>query len=135
MSLLLVAAINFMASAQRHKEPKGTPAERAKEKTDKMAEHLALDEKQKDAVYTANLELIEDLDKKREEMKEAKLERKQMKDEIKVLMDEHDAELKTILNADQYAKFLKTKEHRKSRKMRRGREQAGEHPTEFPDKD
>lgn len=111
MMLLLVAG----ASAQPEALKKSTPEERAKLQTAFLRERLSLTEEQLPKVSAINLKSAEKMQpvitgdqgpfKKRREMKE--------------IGDEKDAEMKGVLTADQYTKYLAAKEEMQEKLKKR----------------
>lgn len=85
-ALMLSGVFAMPAMAQRGGDH--TPEERAKMRTERMAENLNLSGEQKEAVYAANLELAKTTDADRAEAMKA-----------------NDAKMKEILTEEQYAQL------------------------------
>lgn len=95
---------------------KGTPEERAKQMTEKLATELVLSEAQKNQVLAINMEYA----KKREAEMEA---RKAEMEARKKGQQEHESKIKAVLTEDQKAKWVELKEEQKDhRKGRPGGE-------------
>lgn len=88
--------------------PTVNPETNAKTQTKKMKEVISFDDKQEKKVYELNL----DHAKKRNELiKTRESNRGQMRAKMDKLRAEYDAELKTILNKEQFKTYLKEKEN------------------------
>ncbi len=88
--------------------PTVNPETNAKTQTKKMKEVISFDDKQEKKVYELNL----DHAKKRNELiKTRESNRGQMRTKMDKLRAEYDAELKTILNKEQFKTYLKEKEN------------------------
>ena len=88
--------------------PTVNPETNAKTQTKKMKEVISFDDKQEKKVYELNL----DHAKKRNELiKTRESNRGNMREKMDKLRAEYDAELKTILNKEQFKTYLKEKEN------------------------
>jgi periplasmic protein CpxP/Spy len=108
VAALLVALSTVGAAAQVADKPHATPAERAERMTKKMEKDLSLNSQQVAEVKTLNLQRARTIDSLREEHKGR---RKAMKDKRMALEERY----KTILTAEQYAKYQQATEERRKK--------------------
>jgi Spy/CpxP family protein refolding chaperone len=108
VAALLVALSTVGATAQVADKPHATAAERAERMTKKMEKDLSLNSQQVAEVKTLNLQRARVIDSLREEHKGRQ---KAMKDKRMAL----DERYKTILTAEQYAKYQQATEERRKK--------------------
>lgn len=126
--LMIIAVMAGMAvSAQAQEKAGKTSAERAQQRTERMTKELALTPEQKAKVEAINLRYAE----KGAEVRQAReAERAQARKEGKAMHDAHDAEMKTVLTAEQYTKWVAHKEEMKQKRMAQRKEMRGLKKTE-----
>lgn len=93
-------------------ESKGTPEERAKKRTDRLTETLALNEKQQKQVYELTLEQIKDREQLRQQRNDMRIESTAKRENAEKKMAE-------ILNEEQRAKWEEHKKQNRERRMDR----------------
>ena len=96
-----------------------TPEERAKQQTADLKEALGLDKTQEKKVYDLNLESGKKMAKMREEMGGGGFS-EEMRDKMMAMREEQNKEMKKILTAEQYTKYEKYLEERRSRRGQGG---------------
>ena len=96
-----------------------TPEERAKQQTADLKEALGLDKTQEKKVYDLNLESGKKMIKMREEMGGGGFS-EEMRDKMMAMREEQNKEMKKILTADQFTKYEKYLEERRSRRGQGG---------------
>jgi hypothetical protein len=105
-----------------------SPEERAERMTEKMTEHLGLNDYQADQVAPLNLGMatavadIKDSDQTKEEKRAA----------VKAAMQNHDEQIKGILTDEQYEKFAEARKRRLKKK--KGQHQGGNCPKNRPER-
>lgn len=108
MKFALLLSFLFMMSVYAQ-QPVDKMADRVKEKTEKLAKELSLTDSQKEKVH----QIVSKYDGKMAELKmEGKEEKQEMKAKFMELQQNCTAEMKTVLNADQFSKYtdmMKTK--------------------------
>ena len=113
--LMIVAALASMTlAAQAQEKEKRTPQERAKARTEHMTKELALSPDQQAKVEAINLKYADQVEAVRSE-REA--ERTAKREAAKAMHDAHDAEMKAVLTADQYTKWVAKKQEAKAKHM------------------
>lgn len=101
MKLALLLSFLFMMSVYAQ-QPVDKMADRVKEKTEKLAKELSLTDSQKEKVH----QIVSKYDGKMAELKmEGKEEKQEMKTKFMELQQNCTAEMKTVLNADQFSKY------------------------------
>lgn len=111
---LLAGLLAVSARANDTARVKKTPEQRAAMQADRMKADLVLTDAQRTQVYEACLKRMQDADAiktKYANMKDSKLR----KSELQAVQSAFDARMKEVLTADQYAKWSKKKEERKSK--------------------
>ena len=112
---MIVAALASMTlAAQAQEKEKRTPQERAKARTEHMTKELALSPDQQAKVEAINLKYADQVEAVRSE-REA--ERTAKREAAKAMHDAHDAEMKAVLTADQYTKWVAKKQEAKAKHM------------------
>ncbi|MBL7955372.1 MAG: hypothetical protein JNJ91_10060 [Flavobacteriales bacterium] len=113
--LMIVAVLASMTlAAQAQEKEKRTPQERAKARTEHMTKELALSPEQQAKVEAINLKYADQVEAVRSE-REA--ERTAKREAAKAMHDAHDAEMKAVLTADQYTKWVAKKQEAKAKHM------------------
>jgi periplasmic protein CpxP/Spy len=113
--LMIVAVLASMTlAAQAQEKEKRTPQERAKARTEHMTKELALSPEQQAKVEAINLKYADQVEAMRSE-REA--ERTAKREAAKAMHDAHDAEMKAVLTADQYTKWVAKKQEAKAKHM------------------
>lgn len=113
--LMIVAVLASMTlAAQAQEKDKKTPQERAKARTEHMTKELALSPEQQAKVEAINLKYADQVEAVRSE-REA--ERTAKREAAKAMHDAHDAEMKAVLTADQYTKWVAKKQEAKAKHM------------------
>lgn len=113
--LMIVAVLASMTlAAQAQEKEKRTPQERAKARTEHMTKELALSPEQQAKVEAINLKYADQVEAMRSE-REA--ERTAKREAAKAMHDAHDAEMKAVLTADQYTKWVAKKQEAKAKQM------------------
>jgi len=121
--LLMIAALSLLTAAGALAQDKAdqkehkTPAERAKVQTARLQKELGLDATQASKVEAVNLKYAQQADQLRAE-REAQMDK--TKGEGKAMKEAHEAEMKGILTADQFAKY-KTYHDERMEKMKEKR--------------
>jgi len=103
------------------------PEEMVKRQTEEMVKDLALDAKQAEKVTAINKKFA---DKMSEMFKNAQNDREGMRDKMMALRTQKDEELKTVLTAEQYTKYVDLEKKR----MERFRQQRPQGAGPAPDK-
>lgn len=112
---MIVAVLASMTlAAQAQEKDKKTPQERAKARTEHMTKELALSPEQQAKVEAINLKYADQVEAVRSE-REA--ERTAKREAAKAMHDAHDAEMKAVLTADQYTKWVAKKQEAKAKHM------------------
>ncbi len=112
---MIVAVLASMTlAAQAQEKEKRTPQERAKARTEHMTKELALSPEQQAKVEAINLKYADQVEAVRSE-REA--ERTAKREAAKAMHDAHDAEMKAVLTADQYTKWVAKKQEAKAKHM------------------
>lgn len=114
---LLAGLLAVSARANDTAKVKKSPEQRAAKQADKMKADLALSDGQRTEVYEACLKRIQDagaVKAKYADMK-GKQDSKTRRSDMKAVQATFDARMKEVLTADQYAKWSKQKEERKSK--------------------
>ncbi|MBX2972658.1 MAG: hypothetical protein KF797_06115 [Flavobacteriales bacterium] len=115
--LLIVAVMAGMAvAAQAQDKAQRTPEERAKMRTERLTKELELTPEQAAKVEAINMKYAGKVDEVR---KEREAERAEVRKEAKTMHDAHDAEMKAVLTADQYAKWTARKEEMRNKQHER----------------
>jgi len=91
-----------------------TPEERAKSQTDQIKEKCGLDKEQVKKVYDLNLKSGKETAKLRSEMQGGGAPSDDMRAKMTKIRDDQNKEMKKILTADQYVKYEKYLEERRS---------------------
>lgn len=113
--LMIIAALASMTlAAQAQEKDKKTPQERAKMRTEHMAKELGLSPEQQAKVEAINLKYADQVEAVRSE-REA--ERTAKREAAKAMHDAHDAEMKAVLTAEQYTKWVAKKQEAKAKHM------------------
>jgi periplasmic protein CpxP/Spy len=113
--LMIVAVLASMTlAAQAQEKEKRTPQECAKARTEHMTKELALSPEQQAKVEAINLKYADQVEAMRSE-REA--ERTAKREAAKAMHDAHDAEMKAVLTADQYTKWVAKKQEAKAKHM------------------
>jgi periplasmic protein CpxP/Spy len=121
--LMIIAVLASMTLAtQAQEKDRKTPEERAKLRTEHMTKELALSPEQQAKVEAINLKYADQVEAVRSE-REA--ERTAKREAAKAMHDAHDAEMKAVLTADQYTKWVAKKQEAKAKHVER-REQMRE---------
>ncbi len=103
----LVLAFTLNASAQDRNVPNADNA------AQKMADNMKAELSLTDAQYNKVLDLNKNFTAKAAEARKSSTDKKQTAQAVKALNEEREASLKTILNEDQYKKYVAKKEERK----------------------
>ncbi len=130
ISLVTVGSFFVSTFAQESKKQecqRPTVEERAKKQTERMKEKLGLTEDQAKTVYDINLKYAKEDEKK---FSKKEQERQKRMEEFKISQAQKDAELKKVLNAEQYDKFQKQKGEMKKKKAKKGKGQSKEKTSE-----
>lgn len=112
MIVALLASMTVAAQAQE--KDRKTPQERAKLRTEHMAKELALSPEQQAKVEAINLKYADQVEAVRAE-REA--ERTAKRDAAEAMHAAHDAEMKAVLTADQYTKWVAKKQEAKAKHL------------------
>lgn len=113
--LMIVALLASMTvAAQAQEKDRKTPQERAKLRTEHMAKELALSPEQQAKVEAINLKYADQVEAVRAE-REA--ERTAKRDAAEAMHAAHDAEMKAVLTADQYTKWVAKKQEAKAKHL------------------
>ena len=121
--LMIIAALASMTvAAQAQEKDRKTPQERAKLRTEHMTKELELSPEQQAKVEAINLKYADRVEAVRAE-REA--ERTAKRDAAEAMHAAHDAEMKAVLTADQYTKWVAKKQEAKAKHLEK-REQMRE---------
>lgn len=112
MIIALLASMTVAAQAQE--KDRKTPQERAKLRTEHMTKELALSPEQQAKVEAINLKYADRVEAVRAE-REA--ERTAKRDAAEAMHAAHDAEMKAVLTADQYTKWVAKKQEAKAKHL------------------
>lgn len=93
-----------------------TPEERAKRTTDQIKEAVGLNADQEKKVYDLQIEQGKQMTKMREEMQASGGDFSSMREKMTTMRAEQDKKLKAILTADQWTKYEKWQEERRSQR-------------------
>ncbi len=119
--MIITVLAGMTMAAQAQDKAQRTPEERAKMRTERLTKELELTPEQATKVQAINVKYADKVDEAR---KEREADRAEVRKEAKTMHDAHDAEMKAVLTADQYAKWTARKEEMKARHMeRRGKHQ------------
>ena len=102
-----------LALAQEKEMKEISPEKRANHLTEKMKEHFNLSDEQTTQVQAANLKMIT---KKQELKKEAQTQKKGKKGKREAIQKEYSADMKKILNEEQFQKFQKRQQEAQQRR-------------------
>ena len=121
---LLTIGTLLMAISVNAQKPEGhafskDPAERAKMQTERMTEHLKLDEKQQEQIAAINLRYAE----KVQSIHEATEDREATKQKIRKLKKMQDTEITELLDEKQKAEWEKQKAARKEKMQHKRKEE------------
>lgn len=127
IALLLVSGISTATFAQQRggADTDRSPEARAARQTERLAEELKLDTKQRERVYNLNLARAKEMEAFRNEGDKARTDARQT---MQKHQQAYNDEMKKILSSDQFSSFEKRQDEMKDRmKDRRGRknEQSG----------
>jgi Spy/CpxP family protein refolding chaperone len=109
----MIAVFTFAFAAQTEvqaqQQQRGSmdPVEMSKKQTERMKENLQLSEDQVNKVSKINLDFAQ---KRQELRKSASDDRTAMREQMEKIRDERNTELKQVLTAEQYKKFLTQEE-------------------------
>jgi len=117
--MMIAVLVGMTVAAQAQDKEHKTAAERAAQRTQHMTKELGLTSEQATKVESINLKYAEQAEAKRAE-REA--DRTVARQEGKETRDAFDAELKTVLTAEQYAKWTAKLEERKERQDERSKQ-------------
>ena len=92
-----------------------SPEERAKQQTAQIKEAVGLNADQEKKVYDLNLEAGKQMAKMREDMQGGGGDFQAMREKMTTMRAEQDKKMKEILTADQWTKYQKFQEERRSR--------------------
>jgi len=113
--LMIIAALASMTvAAQAQEKDRKTPQERAKLRTEHMTKELELSPEQQAKVEAINLKYADRVEAVRAE-REA--ERTAKRDAAEAMHAAHDAEMKAVLTADQYTKWVAKKQEAKAKHL------------------
>jgi len=113
--LMIIAALASMTvAAQAQEKDRKTPQERAKLRTEHMTKELELSPEQQAKVEAINLKYADRVEAVRAE-REA--ERTAKRDAAEAMHGAHDAEMKAVLTADQYTKWVAKKQEAKAKHL------------------
>lgn len=113
--LMIIALLASMTvAAQAQEKDRKTPQERAKLRTEHMTKELALSPEQQAKVEAINLKYADRVEAVRAE-REA--ERTAKRDAAEAMHAAHDAEMKAVLTADQYTKWVAKKQEAKAKHL------------------
>ncbi len=113
--LMIIALLASMTvAAQAQEKDRKTPQERAKLRTEHMTKELALSPEQQAKVEAINLKYADQVEAVRAE-REA--ERTAKRDAAEAMHAAHDAEMKAVLTADQYTKWVAKKQEAKAKHL------------------
>ncbi|CAN5270648.1 hypothetical protein BH09BAC1_BH09BAC1_20160 [soil metagenome] len=122
LCLAMLGGTMNTAFAQEKTKQKPTAEEMATKRTAKLTEVLKLDANQQKQVYS----IVLDHGKRNEEVRNAKLTEDERRSQKKELFASFEAQIKTVLNAEQYKTYLAKKEEMKGKKG--GQHHNGVHP-------
>ncbi len=112
---MIVAVLAGMTlAAQAQEKDRKTPEERAKVRTERMTKELALSPEQQAKVEAINLKYADQAEVIRAE-REA--ERTAKREAAEAMHAAHDAEMKAVLTADQYTKWVAKKQEAKAKHL------------------
>lgn len=117
--LLTVLATSMTVAVQAQDKTAKTPQERAKARTERMSKELGLTPDQAAKVEAINVKYA---DKAVDMRTERQAERTEVRKEGMAMRDAHDAEIKAVLTADQYAQWTAKKEEMKERRIEHRKE-------------
>jgi protein CpxP len=121
--LMIIALLASMTvAAQAQEKDRKTPQERAKLRTEHMTKELELSPEQQAKVEAINLKYADRVEAVRAE-REA--ERTAKREAAEAMHAAHDAEMKAVLTADQYTKWVAKKQEAKAKHLEK-REQMRE---------
>lgn len=113
--LMIIAALASMTvAAQAQEKDRKTPQERAKLRTEHMTKELELSPEQQAKVEAINLKYADRVEAVRAE-REA--ERTAKREAAEAMHAAHDAEMKAVLTADQYTKWVAKKQEAKAKHL------------------
>ena len=122
-NLMIIALLASMTvAAQAQEKDRKTPQERAKLRTEHMTKELELSPEQQAKVEAINLKYADRVEAVRAE-REA--ERTAKREAAEAMHAAHDAEMKAVLTADQYTKWVAKKQEAKAKHLEK-REQMRE---------
>lgn len=122
LTCLLCAGLTSI-QAQRGGGWNADPAERAKQQTERMTESLSLSEKQAEKVGEINLKYAKKMADARESYTGE--DRSGMREIMRTIFDEQNAELKGVMTSDQYEQWQKIQEEQRQRRQQRRGERGG----------
>lgn len=119
--LIVMLVISSVSMAQNRGGMRNmNPEERAKQQTAQLKEVLGLNKEQEKKVYDLNIESGKKMQKMREEMGGGGFS-DDMRQKMTQMREDQNKEMKKILTAEQYTKYEKYLEERRSRRGQGGR--------------
>lgn len=118
--LMAITAITVSAQPPRGNGEQRTPEQRAKMMTERLTKELNLTETQQKSVYDLNLKMAQQMEQNREK---GRADREEMRQQMESRRKEQSAEMKKILNDEQFAKWEKLQSQRNDN--RRGPAEGG----------
>ena len=116
LALIAVFALSIASMAQDRGSRNFDPKERAKRQTEELTEQLGLNKDQQKKVGELNEKYSEKMTAMFEDMRGGGGDREAMREKMTKLRDEQNKEMKKILTDDQYKKYEKYLEERRSRR-------------------
>ncbi|WP_340112315.1 DUF4890 domain-containing protein [Maribellus mangrovi] len=114
--LLALFAFTVVTVAQNRGQRDFDPKERAKRQTEELTKELDLNKDQQKKVLELNEKYSEKMSAMFEDMRSGGGDREAMREKMGKLRDEQNKEMKKILTEDQYKKYEKYLEERRSRR-------------------
>lgn len=122
LALLLTIGSTMAQEGKLSGKTKKTPEERSEAFTRKMTKQLSLDQAQQERVKVVNLERF----KRIEEAKAATVSnKKEVAAKVKEINEAYNANMKSVLSAEQFSKFMEMKEEMKGRAFKKRQESKG----------
>ncbi len=119
--LIVMLVVSSVSMAQNRGGMRNmNPEERAKQQTAQLKEVLGLNKEQEKKVYDLNIESGKKMQKMREEMGGGGFS-DDMRQKMTQMREDQNKEMKKILTAEQYTKYEKYLEERRSRRGQGGR--------------
>lgn len=113
--LMIIALLASMTvAAQAQEKDRKTPQERAKLRTEHMTKELELSPEQQAKVEAINLKYADQVEAVRAE---SEAERTAKREAAEAMHAAHDAEMKAVLTADQYTKWVAKKQEAKAKHL------------------